>query len=304
MRSFDAYRESIVAYRKWLEGQRVEACKRYLDRLADPNDGREEGAVCEAVAWDWLASRCRVTLFESETDGGPDFRCHCKAGDFLVEVGALTIDAGSTATGLDHDARTGPKHYSTATRAIKARVMKKAEQIGKQGLPAIVFVPTLHFEISAVATSTHHLEELLIGATVISGVYDHDTGTVEMAESEVATLDHPLFMQSRTGMPLRRNISAVVVGGFGPLPPQCVVRGVLNQNAIRPFDPMCLPDLCCGRIEPWPPGKSVSVAWQLANGQLCDDDSEHVRHQAAVERRLRRQGLGGLLDEIERRGAG
>ncbi|HMN41870.1 MAG TPA: hypothetical protein PKE29_13580 [Phycisphaerales bacterium] len=295
----DAYREVIIAYRKWLEAQRPSACKRFLSRLESPSSIHVEGAVGEAAAWNWLDPRCdSIELNESDAHGGADFRCVGNGASFLVEVTTITIPTASDRTGLSHSSKhTGPKYYGTATAAIKQEIVSKAKQVSGHTVPVLVFVTTLHWEVSAIGLQTHHLEELLIGSSVITSTINRLTGDSVGPIRNEATFDHSLFFATRTNLPLRRHISGVLVGGFGLRPPECVVRGVLHPDPARPFDPRGLTDACFGSIRPWPLTKQSRVVWRKSNGDGCDDATEQ---EERIEKARRNLHAAGLWDEIHR----
>jgi hypothetical protein len=298
--NFEAYREAIVQYWKWLDPIRPVACARFLDRLKDgADDSAKEGAVGEAVAWNWLEPRCSaIHLNESDSVGGVDFKCESPAGSFFVEVTTITVATASDKTGLHHHPiGKGAKFYGTATTAVKSEILSKSRQVSGLGDPLLVFVVTLHFEVSALAFETFHLEELLVGSHRIQVPINLTTGDSGEIE-DVVSFDHPLFFQSRTLTPLRRHISGVLLGGFGLREP--VVRGVLHPDPLRPFSVRCLPDTCFGSIRPWPATDTTAVVWQTADGTLCDEKSRRQRELVEGERRLRRAGLGNLIDSMRR----
>lgn len=301
MVNLEPFRDVIVQYRKWLEEQRPSACKFFLKRLSSRDSAKVEGALGEAVAWNWLEPRCGQIELQESGDGGLDFVCSPREGVFLVEVTTLTIAKASKRTGLDHElAERGPKFYGTATTAIKEKILAKCGQDKELSRPLVIFVVTLHFEVTAIAFQCRHLEELLVGKRVLTWKMNADLSGPAGPLYERCTSDHSLFFESETQTLARRNVSAVLIGGFGIRPPDCVVRGVLHPDPVRPFDPGWLPDVCFGRIEPWPLCSASRVSWQNAAGVLCDDEAEEERARRAAEQRLRRAGYGHVLDEIQR----
>jgi len=298
MPNLDVYRAAIVAYRKWLESQSTSACKRFLTRIASQDERLSEGALGEALAWNWLEPRTdKVQLNEDESTGGPDFVCACEDRSYLVEVSTLTTDAVANATALPEFPTLGPRWYRSLTRAILRKVIHKSPQASDLDLPYVLFIPTVHFQASTILVSTAHLEHILVGSTGIGGAFDPVDGVIGNLQN-VATLDHPCFFETRTLHPTRRHMSAVLVGGFGFVPPDCTIGGVLHPDPIRPFAPICLPDTCLGRLEPWPPANGLRVVWELADGTRCDDEAEREKRTQRSEMNLRRAGFGPFLHEL------
>ena len=180
------------------------------------------------------------------------------------------------------------------------KVKGKAEQAGGLDKPYLLFIPILHFQASAITLSTRHLEQILVGSTGVGGAVDPAAGAVVGELHNVAMLDYPCFFRPRTLEPTRRHMSAVLVGGFGLVPPDCNVGGVLHPDPLRPFDRARLPDACFGRLDPWPPVDGLRIVWERADGTRCDDDAERERRSQEAEARLRKAGHGPFLDELVR----
>lgn len=296
----ERYREEIVEYRKWLERVRPQACRRFLSKLSAEDARTVEGAIAEAVGWCWLASRCEVQLAESESSGGVDFCISSTEGTCYVEITALTQSKISRKTNLYNELGKGAKFYSTASRIIKSAVTKKVSQNRQYDNSYLIFVIGLHFEFTALLTSTGHLSELLLGREVLYGSVDLGDAVHDETIKSVATMDHTLFCESGSIRPARQSVSGVLVGGFGAVRESCTVKGLLNQFAVRPFNQAILPDTCFGRIEPWPIASGSEVIWERADGSVCTDEAELQRSRLCAERRLRLQGLGGFLDQLRR----
>ncbi len=169
--------------------------------------------------------------------------------------------------------------------------------------PYLLFIPILHFQASAITLSTRHLEQILLGSTGFGGAFDRAAGAVVGDLHSVAMLDYPSFFRPETLEPIRRHMSAVLVGGFGLVPPDCIVGGVLHPDPLRPFDRACLPDACFGRFDPWPSSDRLRIVWERADGTRCDDEAERERRLKEAEARLRRAGHGQLAREIKQRTA-
>lgn len=297
MPDLDPYREVIVRYRKWLDQESHSACKRFLNRIDSTDDATREGALGEALAWNWLEPRSdEIHLNEHDSQGGVDFVCTNAAGRYFVEVSTLTTETVTRETGLDHHLSGGAHCYGDLTRAVMRKVIGKAAQAGGLDQPYVLFIPTVHFQASAITLSTHHLQHILVGHTGIGGRYDPEEGAVVGSSYNVAALDSPAFFKPETLQPTRQHMSGVLVGGFGICPP--AVRGVLHPDPLRPFDRECLPDTCFGRLDPWPPTNGLQVVWERADGTPCDGAAERKRHNEEAEKQLRKAGLGSLLDEL------
>jgi hypothetical protein len=224
-----------------------------------------------------------------------DFQCHSNERSFFVETTTITIPIATSRTGLSHGIEdSGPKFYGTA---IKNEVIQKSKQVAGLDRPALIFVTTLHWELSAIGLQTHHLEELLVGSSVITASLSRETGSAVGSPRNEATFDHSLFFESRTNVPRRQHFSGVLVGGFGLLPPDCQVKGVLHPQPARPFDPRCLSDACFGSIQPWPLSAQSRIIWRKACGTLCDDEAETEQR---LEKARRRLSGTPLWEEIQR----
>lgn len=278
MPNLDAYREEIVEYRKWLDHKSTSACKRFLDRIGNTNAATEQGALGEALAWNWLERRSsEIHLHEHESEGGVDFVCTHAAGKYYVEVSMLTTETVTKETGLQEFPDQGAQSYGDMTRAVMRKVISKAKQAGGHDKPYLLFLPTVHFQASALTLSTHHLQHILVGHTGIGGRFDPEGGAVVGDLHHMAMLDSPAFFKPRTLEPIRRHMSAVLLGGFGFKRPECVVRGLLHPDPLRPFDRACLPDTCFGRLDPWLPMNGLQIVWERGDGTPCDDESERER---------------------------
>ena len=301
MPDLELYRDAIVAYRKWLERQSTLPCERFIQRLDSAQEPRVEGALGEALAWNWLQPRSSaIRLNEDQVRGGVDFACASDGRAYYVEVSTLTTEIVTKETGLPELPSAGAKSYRPATRAVMRKVQGKAEQAAGLDKPYLLFIPILHIQASAITLSTAHLEQVLVGSTGVGGAFDRAAGAVVGGLHSVAMLDYPCFFRPGTVEPIRRHMSAVLVGGFGLVPPDCTVGGVLHPDPLRPFDRACLPDACFGRLDPWPPADRLRIVWERADGTRCDDEAERERRSKEAEARLRKAGLGPYLDEVAR----
>jgi hypothetical protein len=301
MPDLERYREAIVAYRKWLEWHNASACERFLQRIGSTQESWVEGALGEALAWNWLQPRSSdIRWNEDEGEGGVDFLCVSDGRTYYVEVATLTTEVITKETGLTELPGAGAQSYRAATRAVMRKVISKAEQAGGLDKPYLLFIPIVHFQASAITLSTRHLEQILVGSTGVGGAFDPAVGAVVGDLYSMAMLDCPCFFRPGTLEPIRRHMSAVLVGGFGLVPPDCKVGGVLHPDPLRPFDRACLPDGCLGRLDPWPPADGLRIVWERADGTPCDDKAERERRVKEAEARLRKAGLGPYLDELVR----
>lgn len=294
--NLEVYREAIVRYRKWLEREERSACKRFIHQLDSGDDAAREGVLGEAIAWNWLEPRStNIQYHECPSHGGPDFKCDSAHGPWYVEVTTIRAATMTNATGLQHHPTVGACYYGPATEAIKKKIIDKASQVAALDAPVVIFVVTFHFQASALVFSTGHLEDLFVGSQGVRSKINLQSGESGPLEPH-ATLDHPLFFQSKTLTPLRQHISAVLLGGFGVHPPDCVIRGVLHPAPRRLFDARNLPDTCFGAIEPWPVEDSSRIVWRKADGTDCSEAADRERRLHQARRHLRDSGYGHLLD--------
>lgn len=300
----EQHRDSIVRYRRWLERRSIDSLKQFLNRLGSGVPQTVEGALGEAVAWNWLAPRCeRISLYEVPGTGGPDFLCESSGERFLVEVTTITRETTTRRSGLSEspDQRFGT--YGSIMRAIKKKADKKAAQVAGYELPVLVFVVTLHYQASVLCLSCLHVEQLLIGSTGFGITIDAKRGEAVGKPYSTAALDHPVFFGEGTTTPARRHISGILLGGFGLVPPKCVVKGVVHPDPVRPIDIACLPDLRWCMLEPWPSiDGTLGVTWRYGNGAPADDATVRAAVSARQRAEVMRTERGRtLLEYLDRR---
>lgn len=244
--NLEPWSTSVRDFADWLALQNSTTAKGWGRRLNADNDATVEGAVAEAVAWDFLYNRVdRITLHEDPSAGGPDFLCE-KNGLFLVEVTNIATSTTAQRTGL-HPAQEGFGYYATLTNQLVNEVQTKAAKAAGLVHPLVLLATTLHFDASALCVNKHHLEELLLGSGGVGSSIDLTTGDSRGGLYEYVSFDRTAFSRCDSLDDARRNISALLVGGFGLRPPAANVAGVLHPNPVRPFDPNMLGDIPFGR---------------------------------------------------------
>ncbi len=305
--SYRCYQEMVDEYVDWLVTLGQASKVRHLGGEASSKDrGQVEGVIGEAGAWAWLGRHAaEVDLYKPETETSdpgtcraPDFLINQSERPALVEVGAMFSDGVVNRTGLERHCTPGAKHYQTLTTSICRVVKKKAPQLGSTTHPALVIATCINFEAAMVAMATCHLDELLIGRTVIQGSFDPDRGEVSGPLQERMTIEGSLFLDPSDVTGIRKNVSGVIVLNLSTHP-EPLAMGVLNPCAVRPFDPEGLPAACFGSLDPWPPKQVLKTVWRTATGLPCDDDSSKQRSRAEARQRLIDQGLGDWLDELD-----
>lgn len=260
------YRPSIDVYAQWINQQNSRAAREWCLRIDSDDNARVEGAIAEAVAFDYLGCHeVDRVLADVPGLGGPDFRCSVDGHEFFVEITNIAEGTAERHTGL-HDDQKGFRYYAPLTDAIFSKVTNKARQFSGSNieLPLVVFVVTLHFSSSHICVSKPHLESLLIGTPHIEGDYDSQVGGVVGGLRQATKLTDSIFIKQSllTGLEtVRHNISAAVVGGFGASPPTPPVYGLLHPQPTKTFNTNALPSVVFGRVHPWPPSPTLSVEW-------------------------------------------
>lgn len=255
------WHRSISPYADWLKELEPEAARHWDLRLNSPDLGSVEGAVAEAVAWDFLVHRVDRIAPGKLSTGGPDFRCESAGRTFHVEVTNLSRSAVVERTGLAEDLD-GWRHYGDLTGLIKSEVSKKAAQGRNLGVPYLVFVTTLHWTASVICVDRAHVAHVLHSTTAISGDFDPDQGEVVGPLRQVTRMELSAFTNRFSADPARRNVSGVLVGGFGTYP-DVRVLGVSHPDPVHPFESSILQDVPFFEFEVWPPDPRIVTRWTL-----------------------------------------
>ncbi len=148
-------------------------------RLNSGQAEQVEGAVAEAVAWDFLA--CRSTsarLSEVAGSGGVDFEFESGGRAFLVEVTNISSGAAGDASGMpDTDLFKG--FYGLLTKQIRSKVRGKLEQAQQeQQHPLLVLVTTLHWNASHACINRTAVEFAMGSPPRITGRFNPETGAI------------------------------------------------------------------------------------------------------------------------------
>lgn len=252
---------SIRPYADWLDRLDPAAARHWALRLRSPELASVEGAVAEAVAWDFLSHRVDLISPGALATGGPDFRCEKAGFTFYVEVTNLTRSVVTEWTGLSEEL-TGPRNYGDLTGLIKREVSGKAGQGRNLGAPYLVLVTTLHGMASHICVDRAHVAHVLHSTTAISGDFDPDRGEVVGPLRQITRMELSTFTKQFSVDPARRNVSAVLVGGFGTYP-DVRVLGVSHPDPARPFDSSLLHDVPFFEFTAWPPDPRIIARWTL-----------------------------------------
>ena len=285
---------SLTAFAKWLSAESEPAVKNWSRRLNSTDADQVEGAVAEAVVWDFIRGRCdSARLNDAAGTGGVDFEFVSGGQPFLIEVTNISTRAASDASGMpDTELSTG--FYGLLTKQIRSKVRRKLKQAQRrQDHPLLVFVTTLHWNASR-ACIIHTAVEFAMGSPPeITGRYNPDTGEVEDDLYQSTKLKQSVFLTpqpvlSQNGDPMVQAkfqpISGFLVGGFGLEPREVRVLGGLNPEATCPFDPAILPDVPFCSFREWPAADHIDFDWTIT------EEEYRLRRARAAERRLRAAG--------------
>ncbi len=264
MVNLQAYRSSLSAYARWLQEHNLSAGQQWSNRLTNSEVAQVEGAVAEAVAWDFVA--CRVEHITLADDSGPnrtpDFLCCVGDNSFYVEVTNISSDKVTQVTGLDSNPR-GPSYYNPMNSQVKRELIDKSSQLSGLEEPVALFVTTLHFSASALCVSRTLMEWLLHSTPKLSLAWNAETGDAIGEPHEVVKFEDAAFTYKESIESARRHVSALIVGGFGFYPPDRNVLGIIHPEAVRPFEPKWLVDVPMCSFQEWPPrdGKPLAIRW-------------------------------------------
>jgi hypothetical protein len=302
MSDLNRWAPSLTAFSKWLSSASESTAKLWSRRLNSGQAEQVEGAVAEAVAWDFLACRCSAArLCEVAGSGGVDFEFDSGGRAFFVEVTNISSGAAGDASGMpDTDLFKG--FYGLLTKQIRSKVRGKFDQARLQEQhPLLVFVTTLHWNASRACINRTAVEFAMSSPPRITGRFNPESGAIEGDLYQSTDLSQSVFLTPRPvlgadGKPIAQAkyqpISGFLVGGFGLEPREVRVLGALNPEATRPFDPATLEDVPFCSFRDWPTNEQINFDWTIT------EEEEQVRERAAAERRLRAAGHGELLDGI------
>jgi len=295
----------LNAYANWIGVHNLEAGEMWSRRLNSADVEKVEGAVAEAVMWDFLSSRSEsVRLNETPGGGGVDFEFTAKGSRFLVEVTNISSEAASRASGMPNLALHNG-FYGLLTAQIRQKVRRKLTQaLNESVCPVLVAVTTLHYNASCLCCDRRAVEYAMGSPPQITFKLNLGTGETQGEPYESTDLRQSVFLSpspilDADGSPIVQAkyepISGFLLGGFG-LDQRNVVRvfGGLNPEAIRPFDTSLLPDIPFCSFAEWPAATRIGFKWTITKKE------EEEREAEARERRLRAAGYGELLDAVRK----
>lgn len=185
--------------------------------LQSDEEAVSEGAIAEAIAWDYLKHRIdRIRSAEtSDSEPSPDFLCEMDGREFYVEVTNISRERATEITGLADDvdlSSSGPRFYREWSSEVKREIIAKARQGTGLDKPYVVMVCTLHKQASALLCSRPHVENILHSRTHLQGFIDSEGEPVGDIQ-HVADLRHAAFTQKGSTEPARRHVSGALIAG-------------------------------------------------------------------------------------------
>ncbi|MAO20002.1 MAG: hypothetical protein CMJ25_04550 [Phycisphaerae bacterium] len=245
-----AHSESIAAFDVWLAKQNRVTHSQWQKRIKSTDSGTSEGAIAEAVVFDYLACRCEsVSLNEDPSTGGPDLLFEHHGHKFLVEVTNLSIETVTRSTGLTHhlDPQSGFQYYGLLTKNIYRKCRNKTPQVSRRNHPAVLFVTTLHFQASAICIGKLEACHFLWGTEKLSAPFDAESGETVGSVRNVTHFKNSVFFREDASFSTR-GICALIVGGFGLVPPDANIFGILHPKPPLSFDPSWIPHVEFARL--------------------------------------------------------
>jgi hypothetical protein len=258
----EAYRPWLDEHRAWLmqfgEMERTDRWEQLLTHQPEP-------AIVEACVRSLLASHVDlVEPAENLSHGGPDFRCRVGRELFYVESACMTTEMVKEWTNLSDLPNGKASYYRHLTPRFLRRCQGKEQQCAvRTDGPCLLAIGTLHVAASALCFRRDSAEFTLMSQPKISCRMDVTTGKLVGEPLQETDLEFSAFVRPAidgNGVePLRRDISALLLCGFGAFPPP--IHGALHPAATRPFDRRLLAKIpFCRLTDSWPQGR-LQAEW-------------------------------------------
>lgn len=255
---------SIEAYAEWIDRADFTRAAEWCHRLRSA-DGAE-GAVAEAVAWDWLIHRVdKLEATATTNDKTADFECHQAGTSFYVEVTNISRHTMTTDTHLEDSAtnpyRAEPRRYTPPFDRLRQSILRKVKKGESSRCPYLVLVTTLHGQGSRCMQDSRVVEAVLHSQTSICGRIDSRGDAI--GQPVIATdLKRSAFTATQAVTSVRHCVSGALFGPFGLYPKGVDVFGLLHPEPLHAFSPTLLPDVRFCRFAQWPPSSGrVDVEW-------------------------------------------
>lgn len=295
---------SLTAFAKWVGDKSSTTAINWSRRLNSSQSTQVEGAIAEAVIWDYLSSRCEsVELAEAPGIGGVDFEFSVANNRFLIEVTNISCESATKATEMP-DQELFKGNYNLLTKNIRQKVRNKLTQARKQSeYPLLVAVTTLHQNAGIACIDRRAVEFAMGSPPKITSKWNPQTGDSVGDLYQSTDLSQSVFLSpipvlgpdgESVAQAKYEPISGFLLGGFGLNPKNVSVFGALNPEAKNSFDPKLLPDIPFCSFKEWPVTTSIDFTWTIT------EEEERAESQKACEQRLRAAGLGELVDKIKR----
>jgi hypothetical protein len=285
---------------KWLESRDRQTTQQWCKKLRSSEQDKIEGAVAEALVWDYLACRTdSVKLIDKSGAGGVDFCFTVQDTDFLIEVTNISIEAATRFSKLpDREIRSG--YHSLLTRKIRSKVRNKLQQSrNAPDMPLLIAVSTLHRNASISCCTRLGVEFAMSSPPKATIDFNVKTGDATGEVYETTDLQHSVFLH-RTDDVNRdvaanghKTISGFLLAGFGVQPEHVEMLGGLNPEAVSPFDPNLLPNEPFCFIDPWPAKEAIALNWTISEEEM------QAKKQRAAEKSLRESGLWDLMQSLK-----
>lgn len=296
---------SLTAFCEWLAKIDEKAATLWSDRLRANDLQESEGAIAEAVAWDYFAHRADpVGLMDKPGTGGVDFCFAVNTERFLLEVTNISTDTATANCGMP-DSLMHKGNYGLLTKQVRACVRRKIDQAirshTESSLPLLVAVTTLHSSASVHCMRRHAVEFAMSSDPKITWRVNVEIGESDGAVYQSTDLKRSVFLSPTPilgpgGEPIAQArfepISGFVLCGFGVNPSYVRPYGGLNPAAALPFEPRLLSDIPFCSFARWPVSDGIEFDWTITDEQ----EQSEIAWQA--EKRLRQAGRGALVDQM------
>jgi hypothetical protein len=237
----DMVNEVVIRYHRYLKRNGLLG---HLNQYSKREKADPSSAEAEAVMFSWLRAEERnPSLNEDISHGGPDFICTLQAGEqFHLEVTSLDKEAVARKSSLPNEIHgLSGGAFSLVTEKLKSKAKDKAKQLAGKTIPGVLAITSDHLFASMVMdqlaadylmTSETQLVHPLDGSLhymatdLKNAVFHQDTGILNASGTPVIK-------------PSLQSIAAILLVAIDLAALHVV--GLLNTEAVRPFDPAWLP---------------------------------------------------------------
>lgn len=253
-------------------------CTQFMKR--ENSDPR--AAEAEAIVFSWLrAEKLEPQVFEDASKGGPDFCCNPgTAGQFLTETTTLDTEMLSKRSHLPAQvAGAGGGAYALITDKLKATAQSKARQLSGHGIPTMLAIVS-DFGFADLLLDRLAAQYLMTSAPKINVPIGGGT-TWMSTDLRHSVFKRPSDILDASGKPIihpaLQSIGAILLVATDHR--EMRVVGLLNPDAVHPFDPAWLPKVPFVRFAELFSHANIATEWvQSTEGErVATFPHRHIR---------------------------